>query len=131
MPAIGCFRYKGSGLDGFEPVGAKVLADLIGAYQHILMAKLGHDPSEAITAFMFPENSNHLLFHHGVFSFLLVSSFIVPFIKTAPINLQYLTDLTKRMIIADCIGKGIHYCQVPRLKIPKAFLKYHAPVRYA
>ena len=123
MPAVGCFRNKRAGLYGFEPISGKALADLIGAYMYVLMAKLGNDPSGAITALMLVKNGSYLLIHNLVFDFKLMGAFIAPFIKTTAIDLQHFAYLLDRELTPYGIDKCIDNCQIPRLKIPKAFFK--------
>lgn len=123
MPAVGCFGHKGSRLDSSETLAGKALADFIRAHLQLLMPKFRYDPSGAVTAFMFVENSYYLLFDHEGYSIRLVSGFIGPFIEATSIDMQHFADLLKRVIKADGIDKSIHDCYIPRLKIPKAFFK--------
>src|SRR5450432_3939574 len=43
MPAICSPGHKRQWLYSFEPIACKVLADLIGAYRHVLMMQLSHN----------------------------------------------------------------------------------------
>ena len=123
MPAVSSFRNKRPGLYSFEAVVIKALTDLVRANMHILIGQLSYYSSGAITLLVFLKNCDDLLFHCFVFSFGLISALLAPFIKTTAVDIEHFAYLLNGMFCTNGIGKCIHHCQFPRLKMDNAFFK--------
>jgi hypothetical protein len=72
MAAIGCFGYKGTGLDRTKTIASKVPADLVIAQWLAPVDQFLYNPSNAIATPVFSENRYDLSFPGFFFRFRLI-----------------------------------------------------------